>query len=275
MSASYAKFAKRVSGNRRTRINAGRRRVGARARASVRLGRAMATTRSRGAVARAARSMLNNRTAGFLGIEKKFFDTSLAPTSVVAPIDCSGGEMDPSTTLMISTPAQGDTEQSRDGKRIIIKSVNVKGVIRNGAVELFASPHNAQNVFVALVLDTQTNGAEFNSEDVFKNLSGDATIGVMPTRNLLFANRFKVLKSEVFDLTPNTLSHVAADAFAFNGIAKEFDWYFPMDLPVNFNAGTTSSIANVIDNSLHMVAFASSTQGAIGMGYNARIRFMG
>ena len=94
-----------------------------------------------------------------------------------------------------------------------------------------------------------------------------------PMRNLLFAQRFRVLKDAVVDITPNTLSHFAVDSFSYVGKAVELDWFLPMNLPVNFNAGTTSSIANVIDNSLHIIAFSNSTVGTIS--YNARIRFQG
>jgi len=78
---------------------------------------------------RAAAAVLNQRSAGFLGIEKKFYDTALIAGDLTAPTDGTGSEFDPSTTSMISTPAQGDSEQNRDGKKILIKSVQVTGVV--------------------------------------------------------------------------------------------------------------------------------------------------
>jgi len=79
---------------------------------------------------RAARYIANQRSGGFLGIEKKFYDTGLTSAALTAPTDATGGEHDPSSTSMISTPAQGDSEQNRDGKRIVIKSVQITGVVR-------------------------------------------------------------------------------------------------------------------------------------------------
>jgi len=61
---------------------------------------------------------LNRGTRGFLGVERKFYDTALTATAIVSPTDCTGAELDPSATSMISTPAQGDSEQNRDGKQI-------------------------------------------------------------------------------------------------------------------------------------------------------------
>lgn len=221
---------------------------------------------------------LNVQTAGFLGIEHKFLETALIAQAITSPVDASGGEVDPSATSMISTPAQGDGEEQRDGKRIIIDSADIRMRLNLPASNAgFASPSNPVKVFVALVLDTQSNGAQMNSEDCFKNDSGDAQLAACPMRNLLFGSRFRVLRQGVFDLTPVTLSHIAVNLFSHNGRSVIKYWHvkFPGGLPVNFNAGTTASIANVVDNSLHMIAYSTTTTGTPTISYNARIRFRG
>lgn len=219
----------------------------------------------------------NVQTAGFLGIEHKFLETALVGQALVAPADAAGGEMDPSATSMMSTPAQGDGEEQRDGKRIIIDSLDFRFRVNQPPLEIQAGPPVAVKVFVAIVLDTQSNGAQMNSEDCFKNDSGDATLATCPMRNLLFGSRFRVLRQTVVDVTPTTLSHVAADQFSFNGKSAVRFWHirFKDGLPVNFNGGTTASIANVVDNSLHCIAYSSTTQYAPTLSYNARIRFRG
>jgi len=222
----------------------------------------------------AARIVANAATMGFLGIEKKFYDTKLADTSVGAATDCTGGEYDPSATSMISTPTQGDGEQQRDGKRIVIDSLILKGHIYNPGTASEASASLPAKVFLAVVLDTQTNGAQMNSEDCFKNLAAQASSNPEPLKNLLSGNRFRLLKSQVYDLT-HSGAMVAAANFAANGLSRTFDWYIPFKggLPVNFNAGTTASVANVVDNSIHVIAFSTNSECFIG--YNARIRFQG
>lgn len=222
------------------------------------------------------RSSKNLRTAGFLGIETKFYDTALANTALVAPTDCSGGEFDPSATSMISTPAVGDSEQNRDGKRIVIKSVYIKGLITVPAFEAQVAPSAGSRAFVALVLDTQSNAAQMNSEDCFKNTGAVAYLGTSIMRNLLFGTRFRVLKEKTFSLDPQTQATSALNDFSWNGLTRNWEWFVDLkDLPVNFNAGTTASIANVIDNSLHIIAFATSNAGTPTIAYNARIRFVG
>jgi len=249
--------------------------------------RAMSVSRSRSRARSAAaavrfrrtRSLASRRTAAVLGVEKKFFDTAVATVALTANTDMTAGEFDPTAlpaaVACLSAPAQGDGEQNRDGKRIIVKSCQVKGAVSIAASELEAQTASPCKVFVALVQDMQTNGAQLNSEDVFKNLAAVAGTIVTPTRNLLFSSRFRVLRSEVLDMTIPTLSHFAADSFSFNGIQKEFEWFVPMDMPVNFGSGTTAVIANVVDNSLHLIAFATTTSKAPAIQYNARIRFIG
>lgn len=231
----------------------------------------------------AARMVANAVSMGFMGIEKKFLDTTRTVTGVVSAGPLTGGEYDPTLTSgpgsgsggcvgCLSCPAQNDTEQGRDGKRIVIDSLIIKGfVVDSESASEAASA--ARKVFVAIVLDTQTNGAQLNSEDVFKNLSGAADQAVDPMKNLLFGNRFRILKSQLYDLTPTGVA--AAGSLATNGVRRDFDWYIPFKggLPVNMNAGTTADVANVIDNSIHVVAFATTATTYIA--YNARIRFQG
>jgi len=220
--------------------------------------------------------ILNETTAGFLGIEKKFYDTYISNVTLDDTVGLTSGMMDPSATSMISTPAQGDTEQSREGKRIVIKSVQVTGLLTNPQIEATSAPPQICTAFVALVLDTQSNAAQCTSDQVFKNGTADVYGIPCPLRNLLYASRFKVLKTGVFDLNPVSItSNGAADTFSWCAKQQHFNWYLPLDLVVNFNSGTNASIANVVDNSLHVIAFCDSNYNAPKLTYQARIRFVG
>jgi len=86
-----------------------------------------------------------------------------------------------------------------------------------------------------------------------------------------------VLATEKLDMTPVTLSHFAVDSFSQVGVVKPFEWYYKFKKPlvVNFNSGTTASVANVVDNSLHVIGFTTNGTSANSIVYNARIRFIG
>jgi len=228
-----------------------------------------------GAKMAAARQIANAATAGFLGIEKKFLDSAKAEAVISTAAAMTGGEVDPSAgcTGCLSCPAQGDTEQSRDGKRLVIDSLILKGAVFSEA-NAAAAAFDAYKVFVAVILDTQTNGVQLDSESVFKNLLATTDGVVCPTKNLLFGNRFRILKSQVYDVTPVGVVPGAGATVTYCGVRRDFDWYIPFKggLPVNLNAGTTADVANVIDNSIHVLAF---TTGVTKITYNARIRFQG
>jgi len=227
-----------------------------------------------------ARRNNNVRTAGFLGIENKFFDTAVQPVALTSDVALTNGEFDPTAIPIadvkcLSCPAQGDGEQNRDGKKIIIDSVQVSGCVQVPAAEGFANPPVATRVFVALVLDKQTNGAQLNSEDVFKSLGATGQLNTAPLRNMLHSTRFQVLRSEILDLQPIAFGNIAANAFDHGGRYRSFEWFVPLNLPTTFNGGTTAVVANVVDNSLHIIAFCNDITEAPTIAYNARIRFRG
>jgi len=225
---------------------------------------------------RQAIAIANAATAGFLAMETKFYDTAIVNTAIAAATDATGGEYPPTLPAgvnCVSTPAQGDGPDNRDGKRIIIKNLSIKGHIIRNATEDAAAPPTLEKVYLAVVLDTQTNGAQTQSELVFKNLAAVAAGNTAPLRNLLYGSRFKILKADVFDLDQTT-SAEGDNLHSAPGKSCQFDWYVDLkDLPVNFTAGTTADIANVVDNSITVMAFSST--GSPVLTYNCRIRFQG
>jgi len=155
--------------------------------------------------------------------------------------------------------------------------LQINGTIALPSKEIQADAPNGCSVFVAIVLDTQTNAAQMNSEDCFKNTAGLAAAAVVPHKNLLFGKRFRILKERLFNMDVKTLSHFADDSFSWAGQRKYFKWFIPLNgMKVKFNGGTTESVANVIDNSIHVIAYASNITGvAPTISYASRLRFVG
>lgn len=208
--------------------------------------------------------------------EIKFLDNSLVDTALVANTDWTGAELDPATTLCLTAPAQGDTASSRDGKQIIAKSINVKGKIYIPQSELVGSPPIGTEVFVALILDRQTNNAQLNSEDIYSVVAANTGLLCRPLRNMNFAKRFKVLKTQSFIFDNTALSHFAVDSFSKPARAIEFDWFVDLkDMRINFNSTTTGVIGNVLDNSIHVVGITSATAENPAISYQSRFRFIG
>ncbi len=216
----------------------------------------------------------NPRIGGFLGIELKFYDSKLTAGTLNATSDGSGGEQDPSATVLFNTVVQGDGESNRDGRQIVMKSLSIRGTISVAAQTNQTVPEQSPVIFMALILDTQTNGATVASEDVYVNKAGNSTQAASPFRNLQNIKRFRVLKSKRFGMQ---MPRITWDGTNIEqaGYIKPFEMYVDLkNMGVNYS-GTTETVANITDNSLHLVAWTSHTDNVPTMNYNARLRFVG
>ncbi len=223
---------------------------------------------------RTSRSISNARIGGFLGIENKFYDQKLTASALTAPGDATGGEHDPSATILLNTVVQGDGESNRDGRNITMNSIHLNGTIQiNDQINQTAQP-TAGTVFIALVLDMQTNGATISSENVYKNKSASGALAASPFRNLQFIKRFKVLKTKQIKLPPMESTY---DGTNIELAGYNVPWKMNVQLnglKTNFTS-TTEDVANIVDNSLHIIAWTSNTDQAPLIYYNSRLRFFG
>lgn len=236
-------------------------------------GRAGPSNLGSGAVG--GRRRQNVRTAGFLGIEHKFYDTFLVDGSVASSLNATGGMVDPSATSLISTVPQGDTASSRDGKRIVIESIQVTGNVSSVAHSGLSVLDDTPEIWIALVMDTQTNAATMTSEAAFSNPGGALATSCSPLKNLLSGSRFQTLKIWNFQLPmPSCTANDTAQVLIM-GQSVPFDFYKKCEIVVDFNGGTTAVVGNVVNNSLHMIAFSSDSSWNVKINYNARIRFVG
>ncbi len=203
------------------------------------------------------------RTGGFLGIESKFIDSTRNGAVVASQ---TGAEADPATVNCLNAIAQGDGESNRDGRKCTLTSLHLRGLVTLDGTET-TTLAQGRKVRVIVVHDTQTNGAQLNSEDVYLTATnvGDAY------RNLQFVKRFKILKDATFDMNPQA---GAGNGTANDspGIIKSFKWNFKFKIPVVHN-GTTANVSTITDSSLHVIAFANSTGTTLA--YESRIRFVG
>ncbi len=214
---------------------------------------------------------INVRTGGFMDIEKKFIDYEVdsdAFTSVWA-----GGEMEDGTALSISAVAQGDGESNRDGRVYHIQSVHVNGYVELPAAESSTTPIADIIARIALVWDTQTNGAQLNAENVFLTTSSGKDVNSF--RNLQFSKRFIVLKDKKLTVKPvGQTNEGGINLFANGQVRVPFKFNKTFKTPIKVRcSGTTAVVGNITDNSLHIIGTANST--AVVLNYESRVRFTG
>ncbi len=209
----------------------------------------------------------NERRIAFLSIESKFFDTEHTANAFAT----TWVTEEPATTNLTAV-AQGDGESNRDGRKYIIDSIHIKGFLSTAPQEAVVTPLPDIVCRLVLVLDTQTNGATLTATDV---MDAGQTDDVNSFRNLQFTKRFKVLWDKTMILRQHNTAQGAIDLFATNaykGNVFKINKVFKDGLPVTMS-GTAADIANVVDNSIHMIGIAQDNNALIN--YQCRIRFRG
>lgn len=216
----------------------------------------------------------NKRTGGYMGKELKFFDNFLAEAAIAGTVsDMTDGEADPTTEGCLFSPSIGSAVQNRDGRKVFMKSVFVTGNIRVPPQDAQTQMDSGLIVFLALVLDKQTNNAQLDSESVYINPNNQSPSVANPLRNLLNSARFRVLDTVRIDSLQNLNAGVeAADTIDIQGKMANFVLKAQLDITTLFNSGV-GTVADIVDNSLHVLAYATHALPAATIAYNCRTRF--
>lgn len=224
----------------------------------------------------ARKRQANFRTGGFRMQEQKFIDNKKLGDSFA--VSWAGGEMDPATVLSLNGCPQGDSESERIGRAQYVNSIYVKGWCESGIaneVTLGAAGGSPDAIVrIILLVDTQTNGAQLNAEDVMKTIATGEDVNSV--RNLEFTTRFKILKDKTYKI-PVMNGNYSATTTKFScakGLVPfKIGYKFREPMKVQYT-GAGGDIANINDNSIHIIGTAS-TSTASKLTYNARCRYTG
>jgi len=185
-----------------------------------------------------------DRRAGYYGrftgpaAELKFFDTTLNFTAdTTAEVPATG---------QLSLIPQGVTESTRVGRKCTIKSIQINGVMTHVPA---AAATSSFILSVALVQDTQTNGAAAAVSDVYDMVGNALPVSV---RNIENGDRFKILKR--WDIPFTSASGVTT---AYNNVSKKWDFYKKCQIPLEFSS-TTGAITELKSNNVFIVAGTST-----------------
>lgn len=259
MSRTYA-YKGPVRGGRRYRASRAGKYAGSKARKGVK-----ATARA------AALQVLNQRTGGFMGIETKFLDCSLAAEAIAAANTWAVKSPGAGCVDSISVPEQGDGEQERDGRCYVIKSIHVQGFLIQPAEEAQPAPPDDIYVRLCLYWDTQTNGAVAAPTDIMEL---NAVNDLIAYRNLENTKRFIVLFDRTYKLSAQTMGVHAANTFSAPTRVLKFkiNKSFTKGIKVR-TSNTTADVANATDNNINIMAVSNSAATTIE--YESRVRFVG
>jgi len=228
---------------------------------------------------------------GFVGKEVKHFDTWLPSTALNASaVALTGGEYpvsklgnsDTAATCM-TNPIQSNTEQGRDGKRIMAVSLEISGYISVPTKDDSTMLTTPTKIMIGVVLDKQANGLQAQSEAIWVNpadTGASANVQLSPHmfKNLAYGRKHQILRQKMYTLVPQTVYEGTDSTFEFSGVWKAFHFKIPLNgLIMNFNAvsPSTCSITNCVDNAICVYALSNHTSFAPVISYNARFRFVG
>lgn len=197
--------------------------------------------------------------------ELKFFDKTYSAnvSSTVA-----GAEADPAgASACLNSIPQGDGESSRDGGTVVLRRVIVRGSVTSAGFPDQADVISSRLVRVALVWDRQTNGVQLDAEDVYLPATNVEHSHV----NLEYEERFEILWEQEFVLDCAAAGKDGGATLSCNVTSHTFSFEKDVVIPVTFS-GSGDDIANVVDNSLHIIAFANGSNARLN--YESRVRFV-
>lgn len=182
----------------------------------------------------------------------------------------------------LPVPKQGNGYADRDGRKIVVKKITIRGVIQwlpENAIT--AGQQNGPIVRLVVVKDTKTNGAEMSAENcIGPGIGSDgaasktADAQIMSLSNPIGWGRYQILKDKMYTIPNANMFHDGTDAGRV-GMTTPFKFTINTNTEINFN-DTTGSVAAIVDNSFHLLAASSVTAGSTPqVSYIARTTFEG
>jgi len=171
---------------------------------------------------------------------------------------------------IVFNPAQGRSSSQRTGDSVIIKSWHVKGAFNLVATSNATSLVFPRIVSLFLIVDHQCRGALADPTHVFTASShGLQTDNLCMIRNRDYGSRFEVLRSENFDMSPNSVGiydPVVPDTCVNDGVIVPFEFFIPLDLSVQFK-DDTSDLSDIVDRNLLVGCISTYDNSLFGTSY--------
>lgn len=216
--------------------------------------------------------------------EMKYFDTERTAVTIgtVTTTWIAGTIADPSSTinlgaaavatpLSLFSPTVGAALNQRIGRKVKVMKIKIHGHMNCPAQSTGATADDACKVRVLLVQDHQTNGAQMTGAQLL-NDAGAASTTINSFQNPNNFGRFRVLKDKMFQMGNPSMAGAAATIEQAGMIYNfKFTVNFKEPVIVNFNATNGGTVADIVDNSFHVIAGGDNIELAPNINYYARI----
>lgn len=217
--------------------------------------------------------------------EMKYFDVELQTYAIPAVTSTwvAGTLADPTTTinlgdaavatpLCLYAPKVSAALNGRIGRKIKVLKIKLNGTIFVATQGGVSTADAACKVRLMMVLDKQANATAMTGAQLMNDATSAATT-IHSFQNPNNFGRFRVLKEKVFHIDDLNLtgSPTAVDVIQSGRmIPFKINYTFKKPLLVNFNATNGGTVADIIDNAVHIIAGTSNAAFVPSMQYYAR-----
>jgi len=205
--------------------------------------------------------------------EMKYFDTALALSAISEDNTWAGTEQDPATFLTFCVPVLGAGVNQRIGKEINILKWKLRGYVNIPQQTNQTTGDPASTVRIICFIDKQTNSAQAQGEQLMTGTASDST-AIHSFQNIDNFGRFRVIYDKTIVIGNPNASYDGTNVEQF-GLSKTFKMShkFKMPLKVRFNNTNGGTVADIVDNSLHMVALTDNDDLAPTISYYSRVNY--
>lgn len=144
------------------------------------------------------------------------------------------------------------------GSKYMLKALRCRGNLSATALSDQADMTGPVNVTLALVLDTQPNGAQAQGEDVFTDLGTAAQCNhSFQAMGAGTGGRFKILKRKMFTLQPATAGTdgTNTNSLMMSGTQYSMEMQWPRGLLCNIKTNSAvPAVASLSDNNIFLLA---------------------
>lgn len=207
--------------------------------------------------------------------EMKYLDQFKAETSIalVTTTWVAGTIFDPATTNCLFAPTVGASISQRIGREVKVHKIKVRGTFVAATQAAVTGGDNGSLVRFIVVMDKQTNATQMTGAQLLADNSAAITT-IHAFQNLDNLGRFRVLKDKMYKFDNPNLAFNGTN-MTQEGLYRHFKFTikFKKPISVHFNATGGGTVADIVDNSFHVVCGTDNNALNMTCAYTARVSY--
>lgn len=221
--------------------------------------------------------------------EMKYFDCENTGTALAATTTTwvAGTIVDPTATINLGSaavatplclfaPTVGSALNQRVGRQVEVMKIKIHGDINVIPQASQGTADANTQIRIILVQDMQTNASQMTGAQLMNGSSASANVTLNSFQNPDNFGRFRVLKEKWMKVSNLNLagSPTTADVVqSGQRLPFKITCNFKFPVEVHFNNTNGGTVADIVDNSFHLIAACDSTAYAPNIFYYSRVSY--